>query len=83
MQEEVEAEIEIRCRFGRAITRRRHELGLSQEELAERAGLHRTYVGDIEQGKRNPSLVNIEKLAHALALSLSELFARCEEKGDE
>ena len=56
---------------------RRYELKVSQEELAERAGLHRTYVGDIERGGRNVSLENIEKLAAALELSLSDLFARC------
>jgi transcriptional regulator with XRE-family HTH domain len=74
--------MDIKSRFGRAITKRRHELGISQEELADRAGLHRTYVSDIERGERNPSLVNIEKLAHALALSLSALFARCKDEED-
>lgn len=50
-------------------------LELSQEELAERAELHRTYISSIEHGKRNPSLENIEKLAKALDTSISELFA--------
>lgn len=59
---------------------RRYELKVSQEELAERAGLHRTYVGDIERGGRNVSLENIEKLAGALELSLPDLFARCADR---
>lgn len=48
--------------------------GISQEELAERAGLHRTYVSDIERGARNVSLESIEKLASALEISVSTLF---------
>ncbi len=50
------------------------ELDLSQESLAERADLHRTYVADIERGARNVSLKNIEKLAKALGLSVADLF---------
>ncbi len=64
----------INQRFGKAIRRRRRELDFSQEELAERAELHRTYVSDIERGERNPSLENIEKLAKALNISISGLF---------
>lgn len=66
----------VKQRFGKAIRRRRRELDLSQEELAERAELHRTYVSDIERGDRNPSLENVEKLAKALNLKVSELFTR-------
>ena len=51
---------------------------MTQEEFAERAKIHRTYVSDIERGSRNVSLVNIEKLAAALSLSISELFDRIE-----
>ena len=53
----------------------RGRLGISQEELAERAGLHRTYVCDIERGARNVSLKSIEKLASALQIPLSTLFS--------
>ena len=52
----------------------RERLGISQEELAHRAGIHRTYVGDIERGGRNPGLVNICRLAEALEIRPSELF---------
>ncbi len=65
----------ITQRFGLAIRQRRQELGISQEELSFRAGLHRTYISDIERGSRNPSLENIEKLAKALDISVSILFA--------
>lgn len=68
-------ELSIKVRFGLAIKCRRGELGISQEELAFRCGLHRTYISDIERGSRNLSLENIEKLAKALEISLSALFA--------
>ena len=67
--------------FGTAIRSKRSELGISQEELADRAGLHRTYVSDVERGARNPSLESIEKLALALELSISGLFARASNPG--
>lgn len=70
-----ESKADIKRRFGVAVRRRRRELNLSQEELADRAALHRTYIGDIERGARNISLENIEKLAEALQISVSELFA--------
>jgi transcriptional regulator with XRE-family HTH domain len=65
---------DVRVRFGKALRKRRHRLGVSQEEFADLCGLDRTYVGGIERGERNLSLVNIEKLAAALKISLSELF---------
>ena len=65
----------IVSRFGHAVRKRRMALNLSQEALAERASLHRTYVADIERGVRNVSLRNIQKLARALGVSVSELFA--------
>jgi CheY-like chemotaxis protein/DNA-binding XRE family transcriptional regulator len=66
--------LEVQKLFGIAVRAWRGRLGLSQEELAERAGLHRTYVCDIERGARNVSLKSIEKLAQALEISLSALF---------
>lgn len=68
-------EINIQSRFGVAVKTRRKDLGYSQEELAERAGLHRTYVADVERGARNLSLLSIEKLALALELPIPALFA--------
>ena len=71
---------DIRERFGFAVKMRREELALTQEGLAATAGIHRTYLSDVERGSRNLSLMNIERLAVALQLSLSELFARIEPK---
>jgi transcriptional regulator with XRE-family HTH domain len=68
------AKEDIRERFGFAVKLRREELSLTQEDLAGKAGIHRTYLSDIERGSRNVSLINIERLAAALSLSLSELF---------
>ena len=68
----------IEVAFGRAARALRVERGISQERLAELAGLHRTYVGDVERGERNLSLVNIERLALALGVRPSELLARAE-----
>ena len=65
--------------LGEAIRTRRGEIdGLSQEGLAELAGMHRTYVSEIERGLRNPSFRNLFKLAAALEVSLSDLVAQAE-----
>lgn len=61
-------------RFGTRIKQLRHEQHISQEELAEKCDLHRTYVGGIERGERNPSLKNINKIASAFQIELEELF---------
>jgi transcriptional regulator with XRE-family HTH domain len=60
--------------FGKAIRALREERGYSQEELAERAGLHRNYVGGVERGERNVALENIVKLAGALSVRTRDLF---------
>ena len=65
---------EILVSFGRKVQMRRKELKLSQEQLAEEAGLHRTYIGMIERAEKNLTLVNIEKIAKALKISIPELF---------
>ncbi|UGA36197.1 helix-turn-helix transcriptional regulator [Chromobacterium haemolyticum] len=52
--------------FAANVRKRRLELGLSQEELAERAGVHRTYVGMLERGEKNVTIYNIERIAIAL-----------------
>lgn len=65
--------------LGEAIRTRRGEIdGLSQEGLADLAGMHRTYVSEIERGLRNPSFRNLFKLARALEVPLSELVAQAE-----
>jgi transcriptional regulator with XRE-family HTH domain len=64
----------IRVRFGKALRQRRNKLGVSQEAFADMCELDRTYIGGIERGERNVALVNIEKLAKTLSISISELF---------
>jgi transcriptional regulator with XRE-family HTH domain len=64
--------------FGARVRRRRLELGLTQEALAERAGLHRTYIGMVERGDRNPTLGNQLRIARALQTDLGELVAGLE-----
>jgi transcriptional regulator with XRE-family HTH domain len=59
--------------FGKAVRQRRSEQGWSQEALAEKAGLHWTYVGSVERGERNISLVNMAALARALGVPLRTL----------
>jgi CheY-like chemotaxis protein len=65
---------DVKKAFGASVRASRNRLGISQEELAWRAGIHRTYVCDIERGARNVSLENIAKLAHALEVPLAGLF---------
>lgn len=63
----------IRRNFGDLLRKKRHELGISQDELASRSGLHRTYIGSVERGETNLSLENIFVLAKALDCSSKEL----------
>lgn len=60
--------------FGIHLRNLRLEQGLSQEELASLAGLHRTYIGGVERGERNPTLVTLVKIAKALGLSIPSLI---------
>ena len=64
--------------FGQEIRNWRTEQHLSQEELASRCGFHRTYIGQIERGERNPSLLNILTLCRTLGVSLPDFFTRFE-----
>ena len=64
----------LKSGLGAAIRRARFILRISQGELAFRAGLHRTYVSDLERGARNPSVESIEKRAAALQISVAKLF---------
>jgi transcriptional regulator with XRE-family HTH domain len=68
------ATIDLKKLLGTAIRAQRDLLGISQEELANRADLHRTYISDLERGVRNPSVESIEKIARALRVSASKLF---------
>lgn len=72
----------MKTTLGVAIKTERSALGLSQEQLAERAGLHRTYVSDVERGTRNPSIAVVERLADALELPISVLFDRASHAGE-
>ncbi len=65
---------DIRVRFGFVIRTLREARELTQEELAEQSRIHRTYLSDIERGSRNVALINIERLAKSLHVSLEELF---------
>lgn len=64
----------VLVKFGQKVRAERMNLGLSQEELASRAGVHRTYVGMIERAEKNITLENIEKIAKALGIRIAEFF---------
>jgi len=66
--------MDIKRRFGKRVKEIRQEKGLSQEKLAELSSLHRTYISAVELGKRNISLINIEKIAKALGCQVKDLF---------
>jgi len=65
---------DIKKEFGVHLRKLRQKQGLTQEELADKAGMHFTYIGQIERGIRNPSLVNLQKIAKALKVSAGELL---------
>lgn len=65
---------EILKQFGDKVRAERTRLGLSQEELATKAGVHRTYIGMIERGEKNITLGNIEKITKALKISITDFF---------
>jgi transcriptional regulator with XRE-family HTH domain len=67
-------EDEVLILFGKKVRELRTNQKLSQVALAEKCGLHANYIGMVERGERNPSLINVDKLAKALKVSLPELF---------
>ncbi len=66
--------MDIRGRLARNVKRKREDLGWSQEELADEAGLHRTYISGIERKVRNPTIEIVERLAKALKVTASALL---------
>lgn len=64
----------ITQQVGLRIKELRHKLGISQEELAARADVHRTYIASLEVGKRNVSILTLEKIVNALNISMSSFF---------
>ncbi len=66
---------DILKKFGDKVRDIRKQLNLSQEELADKAGVHRTYIGMIERAEKNITLLNIEKIANALEVSIKDFFS--------
>ena len=71
----------LQQRFGNVIRRRRAEIGLGQEALADKAGLHRTHVSLLERGQRMPTLEVVRKLAAALETTMASLMTELETQG--
>ena len=69
-----EVMMDICKKFGNKVRELRIAKGLSQEILAQKSGLHRTYIGGIERGERNISLINIEKIANVFDISMASLM---------
>lgn len=62
--------------FGTQVSKRRRDRGMTQEDLAAITGLHRTYIGSVERGERNPTLTTLAALAEGLACSLPDLTSQ-------
>jgi transcriptional regulator with XRE-family HTH domain len=75
--------VDIASSIGGAVRYHRQLLRLTQEELAERAGMDRTYVCAVERRTRNPTMVSLQRLAHALGIELDVLVARAREIASE
>lgn len=72
------AEKSLKLRFGNAVRHLRTAQGFSQEAFADRVGCHRTFIGGIERGERNPTLITIAKIASALNTSAEKLLRATE-----
>lgn len=70
----MESKEKILVTFGERVRKFRKDKGLSQEQLAFKANLHRTYIGMIERAEKNITLLNIEKIANSLDVEISQLF---------
>ena len=75
-----ESHSDLLVRFGQSVRARRNALKITQESLAEKAELHRTYIADIERGTRNVSLINVEKLAVGLSCRMADLLSETESR---
>ena len=76
--ERVEQDLQdVQSRFGMCVRARREELGLSQESVGLRSGLHPTYVSSVERGRRNLSINSVVRLCVALSVLPSDVFRRC------
>lgn len=64
----------INIEFGKTVAEFRKQIGISQEELAYRCGVHRTYIGALERGEKSPTLNTIEKIAAGLGVKMIDLF---------
>jgi len=71
----------IAATFGAVLREKRLEAGISQEQLADRAGLHRTYVSLIERGKRTASIEVVRRVAAALGVTMADLISATEKRG--
>ncbi len=67
---------DIRSRFGRKVRKLRLQHGWTQVDMAEKLGLDRSYLADVERGKRNISILNLDVIAKGFGLSLSRLFSK-------
>ena len=67
----------INIEFGKTVAKFRKQIGISQEELAFRCGVHRTYIGALERGEKSPTLNTIEKIAAGLEVKIIDLFNFC------
>jgi transcriptional regulator with XRE-family HTH domain len=65
---------QLLVKFGQKVRNERLRQSLSQEQLADKAGLHRTYIGMIERAEKNITLLNIQKIANALCINIRDLF---------
>ncbi|SER16855.1 DNA-binding transcriptional regulator, XRE-family HTH domain [Neolewinella agarilytica] len=72
--EKMKSKTDILVHFGLRVRELRTQNGMSQEQLAFKAGVHRTYIGMIERAEKNVTLISIEKLANALGVSITTLF---------
>ena len=68
--------MDVRERVGLNVQRLRREKGLSQEELADRAAIHQTYLSGVERGRRNPTISVLQRIAEALDADITDLVER-------